>query len=83
MYIGYSSSRDTRGLECTINDMNRRLDAQEHENKVRVLKVTIKNFRADLEKMRLGQKTLYDFKSKKEIELAIIALEKFLLRYSY
>ena len=38
---------------------------------------------ADLEKMRLGQKTLYDFKSKKEIELAIIALEKFLLRYSY
>ena len=59
----------------SIMEINDLLDREEREEKVRLWKASLENFKADMEKWQRGEKPLYNFRSIDELKTAIEHLQ--------
>ena len=67
------SSSENSGM--SIMEINDLLDREEREEKVRLWKASLENFKADMEKWQRGEKPLYNFRSIDELKTAIEHLQ--------
>ena len=73
------SSSENSGM--SIMEINDLLDREEREEKVRLWKASLENFKADMEKWQRGEKPLYNFRSIDELKTAIEHLQSSIDRF--
>ena len=69
------SKRNSEISGMSIMEINDLLDREEREEKVRLWKASLENFKADMEKWQRGEKPLYNFRSIDELKTAIEHLQ--------
>ena len=65
----------------SIMEINDLLDIEDREEKVRLWKASLENFKADLEKWQRGEKPLYNFRSIDELKTAMEHLQSSIDRF--
>ena len=75
------SKSNSKNSGMTIMEINDLLDREEREEKVRLWKASLENFKADMEKWQRGEKPLYNFRSIDELNSAIKHLQSSIERF--
>ena len=65
----------------SIMEINDLLDIEDREEKVRLWKASLENFKADMEKWQRGEKPLYNFRSIDELKTAMEHLQSSIDRF--
>ena len=65
----------------SIMEINDHLDREDQEEKVRLWKASLENFKADMEKWQRGEKPLYNFRSIDELKTAMEHLQSSINRF--
>ena len=65
----------------SIMEINDLLDIEDREEKLRLWKASLENFKADMEKWQRGEKPLYNFRSIDELNTAIEHLQSSIDRF--
>ena len=65
----------------SIMEINDLLDIEDREEKVRLWKAALENFKADMEKWQRGEKPLYNFRSIDELKTAMEHLQSSIDRF--
>ena len=73
------STSENSGM--SIMEINDLLDIEDREDKVRLWKASLENFKADMEKWQRGEKPLYNFRSIDELNTAIKHLQSSIKRF--
>ena len=73
------SNSENSGM--SIMEINDLLDREDQEEKVRLWKASLENFKADMEKWQRGEKPLYDFRSIDELKTAMEHLQSSIDRF--
>ncbi|MDC0189774.1 hypothetical protein OAJ77_00910 [Rhodospirillales bacterium] len=77
---GQSKSK-SENSGMTIMEINDLLDIEDREEKVRLWKASLENFKADMEKWQRGEKPLYNFRSIDELKTAMEHLQSSIERF--
>ena len=77
---GQSKSK-SENSGMSIMEINDHLDREDREEKVRLWKASLENFKADLEKWQRGEKPLYNFRSIDELKTAMEHLQSSIDRF--
>ena len=75
------SKRNSENSGMTIMEINDHLDREDREEKVRLWKASLENFKADMEKWQCGENPLYNFRSIDELNTAIKHLQSSIKRF--
>ena len=73
------STSENSGM--SIMEINDLLDREDREEKVRLWKASLENFKADMEKWQRGEKPLYNFRSIDELKTAMEYLQSSIDRF--
>ena len=73
------SNSENSGM--SIMEINDLLDIEDREEKVRLWKASLENFKADMEKWQRGEKPLYNFRSIDELKTAMEHLQSSIDRF--
>ena len=65
----------------SIMEINDHLDREDQEEKVRLWRASLENFKADMEKWQRGEKPLYNFRSIDELKTAMEHLQSSIDRF--
>jgi len=77
---GQSKSK-SENSGMSIMEINDLLDIEDREEKVRLWKASLENFKADMEKWQRGEKPLYNFRSIDELKTAMEHLQSSIDRF--
>ena len=77
---GQSKSK-SENSGMSIMEINDHLDREDREEKVRLWKASLENFKADMEKWQRGEKPLYNFRSIDELKTAMLHLQSSIDRF--
>lgn len=77
---GQSKSK-SENSGMSIMEINDLLDIEDREEKVRLWKASLENFKADMEKWQRGEKPLYNFRSTDELKTAMEHLQSSIDRF--
>ena len=77
---GQSKSK-SENSGMSIMEINDLLDIEDRDDKVRLWKASLENFKADMEKWQRGEKPLYNFRSIDELKTAMEHLQSSIDRY--
>ena len=77
---GQSKSK-SENSSMSIMEINDLLDLEDREEKVRLWKASLENFKADLEKWQRGEKPLYNFRNTDELKTAMEHLQSSIDRF--
>ena len=75
------SKSNSENSGMSIMEINDLLDIEDREEKVRLWKASLENFKADLEKWQRGEKPLYNFRSIDELKTAMEHLQSSIDRF--
>ena len=75
------SKNKSENSGMSIMEINDLLDIEDREEKVRLWKASLENFKADMEKWQRGEKPLYNFRSIDELKTAIEHLQSSIDRF--
>ena len=75
------SKRNSEISGMSIMEINDLLDIEDREEKVRLWKASLENFKADMEKWQRGEKPLYNFRSIDELKTAMEHLQSSIDRF--
>ena len=73
------SNSENSGM--SIMEINDLLDREDQEEKVRLWKASLENFKADMEKWQRGEKPLYNYRSIDELKTAMEHLQSSIDRF--
>ena len=77
---GQSKSK-SENSGMSIMEINDLLDIEDREERVRLWKASLENFKADMEKWQRGEKPLYNFRSIDELKTAMEHLQSSIDRF--
>ena len=75
------SKSNSENSGMSIMEINDLLDIKDREEKVRLWKASLENFKADLEKWQRGEKPLYNFRNIDELKSAMEHLQSSIDRF--
>ena len=75
------SNSNSGNSGMSIMEINDHLDREAQEEKIRLWKASLENFKADMEKWQRGEKPLYNFRSTDELKTAMEHLQSSIDRF--